>query len=68
MTDALVLKSEINELNREIAEQLEALRKQRLRLRDLRHIRDLKMDLLRKLGEPETSTRARALSLLGQAQ
>jgi len=49
MTEAGVLKQEISELDKQIEEQLEILRKQRLKLRNLRHLRDLKAELLNKL-------------------
>jgi|GEM_PF-5715754 len=54
MTEAGALKKEISELNKQIEEQLEILRKQRLKLRDLRHLRDLKAELLNKLERGNT--------------
>jgi uncharacterized coiled-coil protein SlyX len=49
MTKVGVLKQEIAELDKQIAEQVETLRKQRLKLRNLRHVRELKLELLNKL-------------------
>ena len=49
MTEAGALKKEISELDKQIEEQLEILKKQRLKLRNLRHLRDLKTELLNKL-------------------
>jgi hypothetical protein len=49
MKDVRVLKQEIAELDKQIAEQVETLREQRLKLRDLRHVRELKLTLLNKL-------------------
>jgi uncharacterized coiled-coil protein SlyX len=54
MTKVRVLKQEIAELDKQIAEQVETLRKQRLKLRDLRHVRELKLELLNKL-EPSNN-------------
>jgi len=49
MTEAGVLKQEISELDKQIKQQLEIIRKERLKLRNLRHLRDLKAELLNKL-------------------
>ena len=51
MIEVRVLKQEISELDKQIAEQLEILRKQRLKLRNLRHVRELKLELLNKLEQ-----------------
>jgi hypothetical protein len=53
MTEVRVLKQEIAELDKQIAEQVETLREQRLKLRNLRHVRELKLELLNKLETPK---------------
>lgn len=52
MTEVRVLRQEIAELDKQIAEQVETLRKQRLTLRNLHHVRELKVELLNKLEPP----------------